>query len=78
MNRNCPQCQRQLDPFALRCSCGHELSESRDTRSKPDRPCCGVCDAPMDLMTERCPSCGADGYPAMRPRRGKKSLGPPS
>jgi hypothetical protein len=26
----------------------------------------------MALMVERCPSCGAVGYPAMRPRQGRK------
>jgi hypothetical protein len=31
----------------------------------------------MALMTERCTSCGAEGYPALRGRRGKKSLGSP-
>lgn len=29
----------------------------------------------MELMTERCVSCGAFGYPAMRARMGKKSKG---
>jgi hypothetical protein len=27
----------------------------------------------MALMVERCPSCSAVGYPAMRPRQGRKS-----
>ena len=26
----------------------------------------------MALMVERCPSCGAVGYPTLRPRQGKK------
>jgi hypothetical protein len=28
----------------------------------------------MTLMAQQCPSCKAVGYPAMRPRMGKKSL----
>lgn len=78
MKRKCPRCGQQLEPTALRCSCGHELPESRDVRSRPEQPRCGICAAPMELMAERCPSCGAEGYPAMRARRGKKSMGPPS
>lgn len=31
----------------------------------------------MELMAQRCPSCGAEGFPALRGRRGKKSLGSP-
>jgi predicted amidophosphoribosyltransferase len=46
-------------------------------RSDPERPQCALCDATMDLMQERCPACGAEGYPALRGRRGKKSLGAP-
>jgi hypothetical protein len=26
----------------------------------------------MELMAQRCPSCDAHGYPALRPRQGKK------
>jgi hypothetical protein len=29
------------------------------------------------LMAQVCAACGADGYPALRGRRGKKSLGAP-
>ena len=59
----------------MRCGCGYELPEARAARSHPDEPRCGVCGAAMPLMAVTCPACGADGYPAMRPRRGKKSLG---
>ena len=73
--RRCPKCGRELPALAIRCQCGAELPEARDVRSDPDRPACGVCGQPMELMALRCPSCGAEGYPALRPRRGKKSLG---
>ncbi len=77
MTRSCPQCGVPLDALAIRCDCGHELPEARDTRSDPDRPRCGVCGADIALMALSCPQCGAEGYPALRPRRGKKSLGSP-
>jgi hypothetical protein len=77
MSRRCTQCGRDLPPLAVRCSCGSELPEGRDLRSTPDRPVCGVCGAAMELMAVHCPACGADGYPALRARRGKKSLGSP-
>ena len=51
---------------------GFVFPESRDLRSDPDDPQCGVCGTPMALMAERCPSCSAADYPALRPRQGKK------
>jgi ribosomal protein L40E len=75
VSRRCPKCGTELGPLAVRCSCGHELPEARDLRSDPDQPRCGVCGATMALMAVRCPACGAEGYPALRPRRGKKSQG---
>jgi hypothetical protein len=75
--RTCPKCGASLLSAAVRCKCGHELPEARDLRSDPDRPTCGICGRPMDLMVQQCAGCGADGYPALRPRRGKKSLGSP-
>lgn len=75
--RQCPKCGAPLEPLALRCACGHELPEARDIRSDPDAPRCGACGAAMELMALTCPRCGAGGYPALRARRGKKSLGAP-
>jgi tRNA(Ile2) C34 agmatinyltransferase TiaS len=77
MTRRCPECGRELPSLGVRCACGHALPEARDLRSDPDRPRCGVCGAEMALQALRCPSCGADGYPALRARRGKRSLGAP-
>ena len=72
MSRSCPKCRATILPLAAGCRCGFVFPESRDLRSDPDHPQCGVCDTPMALMVERCPSCGAAGYPALRPRQGKK------
>jgi hypothetical protein len=72
VSRSCPECNATFSSLAVRCECGYELPESRDLRSDPDEPQCGVCGAAMDPMAQRCPSCGAYGYPALRPRQGKK------
>ena len=72
VSRSCPKCHKPLAALTVRCACGYTLPESRDLRSDPDQPTCGLCNAPMGLMEQRCPSCGAFGYPALRPRQGKK------
>ncbi len=72
MSRSCPECKAALPPLAIRCQCGYALPESRDLRSNPEEPSCGVCGTVIGLMDERCQSCGAVGYPALRPRQGKK------
>ncbi len=72
MSRSCPKCRATIPPLAASCQCGFVFPESGDLRSDPDDPQCGVCDTPMALMVERCPSCGAVGYPALRPRQGRK------
>jgi hypothetical protein len=77
MTRHCPQCGKELPALAVRCECGHVLPEARDARSDPEHPACGLCGTAIALMTQVCPACGADGYPALRGRRGKKSLGAP-
>lgn len=77
MKRACPKCGAAVGALDLRCACGYEWPEARDIRSDPANPRCGVCGAGMELLSERCPSCGAEGYPALRPRRGRKSLGAP-
>lgn len=75
MGRVCPSCGKDLAAFAVRCECGNELPEARDLMSDPDAPACSICHEAMDLNAEECPSCGARGYPALRPRQSKKSLG---
>ncbi len=72
MSRSCPKCRAPIPPLAAGCRCGFVFPESRDLRSDPDDPQCGVCGTPMALMVEHCPSCSAVGYPALRPRQGKK------
>ena len=78
MDRRCAACGSALEAFAVRCSCGTATPEARDALSDPSRPRCAVCQGSMALMDEACPACGARGFPALRARRGKKSLGPPS
>ncbi|HXV86293.1 MAG TPA: zinc ribbon domain-containing protein [Gemmatimonadales bacterium] len=77
MTRRCPSCNVDLAANVLRCACGYVFPEARDLLSDPDQPHCGTCHHPMPLMDLVCPSCGADGYPALRARRGKKTLGAP-
>ena len=77
MIRRCPQCHAELAAGVLRCACGYVFPEAGDLLSDPDQPHCGVCHKPMELMAVVCPGCGADGYPALRARRGRKTLGAP-
>ena len=77
MARQCSSCGTALDAFATRCRCGTEKPEAQDALSDPEHPRCRLCGTTLELMAEACPSCGARGFPALRARRGKKSLGPP-
>ena len=77
MDRRCAACGSPLEAFAVRCRCGAETREAQDARSDPDRPRCARCGVTIALLAEACPSCGARGFPALRARRGRKSLGPP-
>ena len=77
MARQCSICGTSLDAFATRCRCGAGTPEAQDALSDPERPRCKLCGTTLELMAEACPSCGARGFPALRARRGKKSLGPP-
>ena len=76
MNRMCPECGIKLEPSAVRCRCGYEMPEANGVRcADPDAPVCGICSKEIKLMDQRCPHCGAEGYPAMRPRKGRRSKG---
>jgi hypothetical protein len=77
MDRRCAACGSPLEAFAVRCACGAVTPEAQDALSDPEHPHCALCQAPMTLLDEACPACGARGFPALRARRGKKSLGPP-
>ncbi len=77
MTRHCPSCGTELAASVVRCKCGAVLPEAKDLRSDPDSPACSVCGVGMPLMAETCPACGVRGYPALRPRRSSRSLGPP-
>lgn len=77
MDRRCAACGSPLEAYAVRCRCGAETPEAQDALSHPESPRCALCGETIALMDEACPACGARGFPALRPRRGKKSLGPP-
>jgi LSD1 subclass zinc finger protein len=38
---------------------------------------CAVCGADIGAYAETCPECGETGYPALRPRKGRKFKGSP-
>lgn len=78
MDRRCVACGTSLPAFAVRCRCGVAVPEAQDALSDPDAPRCALCGAALALMDETCGACGARGFPALRARRGKKSLGPPA
>lgn len=78
MDRRCVACGSSLTAFAVRCGCGATLPEAQDALSDPESPRCALCGAALALMEETCGACGARGFPALRARRGKKSLGPPA
>jgi hypothetical protein len=77
MDRCCAACGSSLEAFAVQCSCGVATPEATDAHSDPVCPPCALCGTAIALMDEACPACGAKGFPALRARRGKKSLGPP-
>jgi predicted amidophosphoribosyltransferase len=63
--------------MVLRCDCGYQFPEAWDALSDPAAPRCAVCGEEIDLFSPRCPNCGAEGYPALRARRGRKTKGAP-
>lgn len=71
----CPSCGSSLEPGDQTCQrCGQPLP------LEPGAPdaACKVCGAVIGAYTETCPNCGEVGYPALRPRHGKKWQGPPT
>jgi primosomal protein N' len=70
----CPECGTELGPYDQTCQkCGKALSYEVNEGHVG----CAVCGADISAYTETCPECGEDGYPALRPRRGKKFKGSP-
>ena len=69
---DCPECGEAVGAADQTCQkCGEPLSY------KPDEVGvhCAVCGAEIGAYSETCSGCGETGYPALRPRRGKKWKG---
>ena len=70
----CPACGAGMGPYDQTCQkCGKALSYEPDE----EHVGCAVCSADIDAYTETCPECGETGYPALRPRKGRKFKGSP-
>lgn len=71
----CPACGTRIGPADQTCQgCGEPLSFSPARDGVP----CGACQALIPAYLQTCPACGEEGYPALRPRRGKGWKGSPS
>lgn len=71
----CPECGNELGSYDQTCQkCGKALSYDVDQGAVG----CAVCGAQISAYTETCPECGESGYPALRPRKGRKFKGSPA
>lgn len=77
VKRICPDCGAEVGAMALRCGCGYQFPEAQDILSDPEEPRCAVCGEEIELLAPRCQRCGAEGYPGLRARRGRKTKGAP-
>jgi len=77
MALSCSICGAALDADALTCSACAAPTGADQRAASGTRAQCAACAAVLWSLAERCPSCGARGYPALRPRLGDKSLGAP-
>lgn len=69
---DCPECSEPVGVADQTCqTCGHALSFRPDEVGVH----CAVCGQEIGAYTETCPGCGETGYPALRPRRGRKWKG---
>jgi predicted nucleic acid-binding Zn ribbon protein len=70
----CPACGNTLGRYDQTCQkCGRALSYN----PAEDHVGCAVCGAVIGAYAETCPECGETGYPALRPRKGRKFKGSP-
>lgn len=70
----CPECGNEMGPHDQTCQkCGVALSYE----AAEQHVGCAVCGADIGAYTETCPECGETGYPALRPRKGRKFKGSP-
>ncbi len=71
----CPECGAEMGEFDQTCQkCGKGLSYD----AGEDHVGCAVCGADIGAYSETCPECGETGYPALRPRKGRKFKGSPA
>lgn len=69
---DCPDCGDPIGLSDQTCQkCGVPLSFIPDEVGVH----CAVCGMEIGAYTEQCPACGESGYPALRPRRGRKWKG---
>lgn len=69
---DCPECGDPVGRADQTCQkCGAPLSFAPDETGVH----CAVCGDAIGAYTETCPACGETGYPALRPRRGRKWKG---
>jgi len=72
---DCPICGTYVHVDAMTCdACG---APADDRALSGERSACAVCGGVLWSLTETCVHCQAKGYPALRPKLGDKSLGPP-
>ena len=81
-----PREEDLIDDKRMDCpECGHPVGLADQTCQKCGAPLsfgpnevgvhCAVCGAAIGAYVETCPECGETGYPALRPRRGRKWKG---
>lgn len=69
---DCPECGDPVGRSDQTCQkCGEPLSFAPNETGVH----CAVCGDAIGAYTETCPGCGETGYPALRPRRGRKWKG---
>jgi primosomal protein N' len=69
---DCPECGAEVGIADQTCQkCGHALSYQPDEVGVH----CAVCGSEIGAYTQKCPECGESGYPALRPRKGRKWKG---
>lgn len=69
---NCPECGHTVGPADQTCQkCGQAHSYEPGEVGVH----CAVCGADIGAYAETCPACKESGYPALRPRRGRKWKG---
>ena len=77
MTDRCAICESELSKDASACGTCGAPTDVAERRERGERSECPECGGALWSQAERCPSCGARGYPALRPRFGDKSVAGP-